>query len=809
MRIPDLLSYSDFELKLVREKSPQFQYYEQVISRSPQTVKEQLRVRRHKAWLKCVAAEALGKAPTSDVCAFWSDTADSILQEVCNRLSQSLDCQLALFAYGKLGSQELNLSSDIDLVLISDNEMSVAPSFLRQFQAEIQELTDFGFCFRNDFDLRPGGRMGPLVPTADQFQDYYGNYGEAWERLALVRLRPVWGSQELIQTVLNFTEKFTFRKHLDYTLLSDLQSLRQRIHAQYFHRSHESQIDLKLGVGGIRDLELFVHTLQVVHGGRDPSLRKRQTQEALKVLSEKKILPESEVAFLQNHYWALRHWENLVQARSDQQTHLLLKDQWPDAPFEQLRDTMKQCDQLVSGLLGKVNLQEKSVPATEAEQHHWLAQLGFPVGEITEVWGEMMSTTVLSRQKERDESYRLRFLFLFLTELSKYPQHLGRSLHLLKQFLRATRAKATFYSLFLAQENLISKLARIFSASPYLASLLCSRPELIDSFVYRNQESANSSDPQILLDQLSERKLLSELVNGTDFINNLDLEQLTVHMTETADRIASDLLQLVNEETGCRLDVLALGKWGGSELGLRSDLDFIFVTDEDPGEQHIKAARRFFHRLTESHHRGGSLYSIDLRLKPSGKGGLVVTSYQQLQDYLRSSADPWERQAYLRSRFLNPVRTVEPLLQACLQRSLSSEELQKLNEIRLSLLKNVSSSSQGLDLKYSEGGMVDIEFAAQAALLKTQSFSTPRTEDQLRQLGWKELMENYNFMRLVEQIHQAVVLTSTSFVQFDSDSFESTALLLREKRPALEQMVRSALNDSQHLLNRLDPRRTG
>jgi glutamate-ammonia-ligase adenylyltransferase len=809
VRIPDLSFYSEAELNQVRERCPQFQYYEGIVSRSPQSPKDQLRIHRHIAWMKCVAAEVLQQATTSEVCAFWSETADTILQEVCSRLSQKLDCKLALFAYGKLGSQELNLSSDIDLVLISDAEVPSAPAFLRQLQSEIQEMTDFGFCFRNDFDLRPGGRMGPLIPTCDQFQDYYGNYGEAWERLALVRLRPIWGSEDLIQDVLKFTEKFVFRKHLDYTLLSDLQSLRQRIHSQYFHRSREDQLDLKLGVGGIRDLELFVHTLQVVHGGRDPSLRQRQTQEALRLLCDKEILPESEVNFLQTHYWTLRHWENLVQAKYDQQTHLLLKAQWPEAPFAKLRQQMNDCDQLVSGLLGKVNLQDKSVPASEAEQHQWLSQLGFTVNEVSELWRELMATTALSRQKERDESYRLRFLYLFLTELSRYPQQLGRSLYLLRDFLKATRAKAAFYSLFLAQENLIASLARIFSSSPYLASLLCSRPELIDSYVYRTQEAAKSSEPQILLDQLSERKLLSELVNGTEFINSLDLEQLTVHMTETADRIATDLLDLVARETGCQLDVLALGKWGGSELGLRSDLDFIFVTDDEPDEQHIKAARRFFHRLTESHHRGGSLYSIDLRLRPSGKGGLVVTSYQQLQDYLRVSAEPWERQAYLRSRFLDPKRSADPLHRSCYERPLAHTELQKLNEIRLSLLKNEITTDEGLDLKYSEGGLVDIEFAAQVALLKTKSLSRPRTEDQLHQLGWTELIEHYNFMRLIEQIYQVVVLTSTSFVQFSSDSFESTALLLRENKQDLQKRLRSALDDSQHLLKRLDPRRTG
>ncbi|MEZ0390595.1 MAG: glutamine-synthetase adenylyltransferase, partial [Pseudobdellovibrionaceae bacterium] len=709
---------------------------------------------------------------------------------------------------GKLGSDELNLSSDVDLVFIANSESPLHSSFLRKFQTLIQEMTDFGFCFRTDFDLRPGGRMGPLVPTSEQFQDYYGNYGEAWERLAFVRLRPIWGHSETITDTLKFTEKFTFRKHLDFTLLSDLKSLRQRIHSQYFHRTQNEQLDLKLGVGGIRDLELFVHALQVVHGGRDLELRKKRTSEALQSLEKKQILPSSEVQFLTEHYWLLRKWENLVQAESDQQTHLLKKDFRLGAPFQDLKDRMGQCDQLVSGLLGKVDLQNKTVPATTEEQLAWLENLGFPREEIGSLWSEMMETKALSRQKERDEGYRLRFLSLFINEISKYPQHRIRSLHLLRDFLKATRAKATFYSLLLNQEHLISQIARIFATAPYLASLLCSRPELIDSYVYKTQESLASDDPQVFLDLLSERKLLSELINGTEFLSTLDLSHLTARMTETADQIASALLISVEKETQCELSVLALGKWGGQELGLRSDLDFIFLTSDEPQEKHLKAARKFFHRLTESHHRGGSLYSIDLRLRPSGKGGLVVSSFPQILDYLKNQAEPWERQAYLRTRILGDAFSQKELIEGALRRPLSRSDLNGLNEIRKALLRNASLKISEIDLKYSEGSLVDIEFAAQIELMRTQTWNSAKTTDQLKTLGWNELLHHYEFMRLVEQIHQAVVLTSTSVLDFESESFISTASLLKETKVSLQNRLRSALIDSQHLLKRLDPRRS-
>lgn len=807
MKLPEIASYSQQQLLEVQNFSSSFRHYYELILRKPAGLAESLRLQRHTAWLECVLAEFHQTATSRDICLHWSLTADQILQQACQFLAGELKVDLALFAYGKLGAQELNLSSDIDLVFVSQEDQPLNSAFLRKFQALIQELSEWGFCFRTDFDLRPGGRMGPLVPSFDQFQDYYGNYGEAWERLAFVRLRPIWGNAEIIEQTLKFIEKFTFRKHLDYSLLSDLKSLRQRIHSQYFHRSTEDQIDLKLGVGGIRDLELFVHALQVVHGGRDLDLREKGTFEALQALSQKKILPEQETTFLEQHYWLLRRWENLVQAECDQQTHLLRFDFQLNPPHVLIQDQMQQCDHLVSDLLGKVDLKTKSIPATDQEQLQWLAGLGFDIQEVSQVWAEMISTTVLSRQKERDEGYRLRFLFLFIEELARFPKHRTRSLYLLKDFLKSIRAKATFYSLFLNQEQLIGQMARIFSTSPYLASLFISRPELTDSYFYKTQSSLASDDPQILLDLLSERKLLSELVNGTDFLSTLNLSGLTSRMTETADQIATVLLKSVESETNCKLDILALGKWGGRELGLRSDLDFIFVTNEEPDETHMKAARRFFHRLTESHHRGGSLYSIDLRLRPSGNAGLMVSSYSQLLDYLNHHAQAWERQAYLRTRFFDSAFDSGPIIQSALSRQIDESDLRHLNEIRIGLLKNESKDSNEIDLKYAEGALVDLEFAIQISLLKNQVRAPQNTLEQMKQMGWLEVASLYEFMRVVEQTYQGVALTSGAILQTNSDAFESMAALLKETRDGLEKRLRSALKDSQHLLKRLDPRR--
>lgn len=807
-----IFEYSESEIQRAGELFPAFIHIKNLSERKTTDFFESQRVQRHQAWVDCVLSELIQKNSTAEICNHWSDTADRIIQESAEHIiatskdsNQLRATGIAVFAYGKLGSSELNLSSDIDLVVISQTESATTTSFIRSFQACLNDNTDLGFCFRTDFDLRPGGRMGPLVPTVDQFVDYYGNYGEAWERLALVRLRPIWGDSKTIDSIMSFAAKMTFRKHLDFSLLADLKVLRQKIHSQYSHRTTDLQIDLKLGVGGIRDLELFVHTLQVVHGGKDPDLRQRKTDDALTMLGHKSILPEKDVEFLRGHYWKMRHLENLVQAKEDQQTHILPINFEISFDLSDLKQTMRRCDELVSSLLGKVDLNLKTVPELPGDQLLWLKSLGFEGDQVEEIWSDLVQFSALSRNRDRDENYRLRFLYLFIEELSQYPEEKLRSFFLLRDFIKATRAKATFYSMFLSQNGLIGNLAKLFAHAPYLGKIITTRPELIDSFIYKNQLEL-PTDPHALLTALNDQKLLAELINGSEFISTLDLQALTERSSAAADSICLALLNSIDPNR--RLKILALGKWGGLELGLRSDLDFIFITDTEVQESDLKLARRFFNRLTETHQNSGSLYSIDLRLKPAGKGGLVVTSKKDLAEYLSKGAEAWERQAYLRSRIIGKVN-LDLNIPACyIERNVSAEELQELSKIRVELLKNAKVGPDLIDLKYSEGGLVDIEFACQIEFLNRKMTPTSsNTNQMLAQLGWNTLSEAYVFMRLVEQVAQVASYTSNATIDYSSDTFKLTSSTLNCSISELKAKIQTTFEHTISELKRLDPRR--
>lgn len=812
MGLPEVSSYSQVEIDEACRFSSALSTALKRIQSSDLSVQ-----RRNQAWAEATLATIYNRASPEIICRSWSLAADEVLKTVAYELNAPEE--LALFAFGKLGSHELNLSSDVDIILVSEEDRPENIKFLRRFQSRLSGLGDDGFLFRLDFDLRPGGKLGPMIPTVDQFIDFYGNYGETWERLAFVRLRPILGSSKIISSLASFGQKFVFKKHLDFSLLEDLKALRAKVHEYNWQRSQEGNIDLKLGVGGIRDIELFTHALQVVHGGKDPRLRHRETTKSLELFFLHKILPEEDVLFLMGFYWQLRSLENLVQSENDHQTHILKKSLKIPAHLKKthqdLASNMNRCDKIVSDLLGKISDGPQHIPSQLDQQVKWLVGLGFETNEIKSVWPEVFKMPVLSRNRERDLEIRNRFLFKFLTLLSE--QGPTRNVLLTtKDFLSAVRAKASFFSMLNTNEALLEMLAQLFSHSPYLANMICSRPELIDSLVIRNIEepAMGLQNTDEFLESLVERRMLTELVSGAEFLREESLEVIQDNLSDAADSICLRLLNGCAHEVGAPSPfILALGKWGGRELGFGSDLDCIFVTENAPTENDHKIVRRFVHRLTQSH-RGGSLYAIDTRLKMTGAGGVLITSYNDLADYLSSRAEVWERQAYLRGRWLGPC-PLPALTKNCLQQKVSTTEIIELEKIRLRLME-VSKGS--LDLKYAEGGLIDLEFASQVAVLKnqiqTQGTSTQSFVKSLAQSdsAWKlhenELLRNYDLLRLAEQYQKLIRSENTSVLSTDPIYVHPIANRLKLEASQFMTRIEETLSSQVAILKKLDPRRS-
>lgn len=763
-------------------------------------------------WLRAAVATAADSKPAKEVCEAWSDNAEALILKAWS-LSGCADRGYALLALGKLGARELNLSSDVDLILVRADSHDVDQKAIRSFQSLLTEYSEFGFCLRVDLTIRPGGKSASIIPTMSEFEFHYGYHGEMWERLAYVRMRVLAGETQLVQDIQTFTRKFSYRKHLDFTLLEELKGLRSKIRSEKFE-TRENCFHLKLGPGGIRELELFVHALQVIHGGRHPDLRTYSTSDALFKIKSLKLLPGDECDELLASYWYLRTLENRLHAYEDQQNYLVdLAQGHPALPTgfqSKLNEVTLKVIAIADSLFG-VGISEARVPETSDEQQAWLAELGFSKHSQLETWPELLAATALSRRSERDEEARLSFLRGFVSTLGASGVDRDLGLSLLLDFIRGTRAKASFFTLLNRETRVRDDLARLFSISPYLGSILASRPELIDEFIFRRQADP-SSDLEILLDELAERRLLVELIAANQFLSDNDLKSLNSNLSRSADTITSTLLdRLKVEYSAPDVSILPMGKWGGCELGLKSDLDFVFITPDEPKAEDHKLARRFLARITEAH-RGGSIYAVDMRLRPSGNAGPILVSEPRLKSYLEGTADDssaaaWERQAYLRSRPSEKM-SFSPA-EVGSKRGLSQQDLDELQMIHSKLF--VSPREGELDLKLSDGGLADVEFTAQIALLVRREFSIdPSTSGMIQYLegvdaSWKsvgaEIRERYEDLRRVEQLFQLTTHQSGSRLKVRSDEFRRLASVLKVTSEELEAQIKSNLTA---LLSALD-----
>lgn len=770
-------------------------------SQAIDNLKFDLRKYRHQGWILAAEQSLLGQTPL-EVCKLWSLHSEKVLNkafEFCFNPEKFI-----LLAFGKLGSYELNVSSDVDILVISveNSEDDWRPA-LRQFQNLLSENNSAGFCYRIDFDLRPGGRHGPLIPSLDQFEDYYGNYGETWERLALLRARAINGPSSAIERLNSFMEKFIWRKHLDFSLMDDLKKLRSKIQGSWSLKNN-SGFNLKMNPGGIRDIELFCHALQVIHGGRAKEIRTRQIPNSYRALADNKLIPQSDADFLIQLYTDLRALENYTQSINDEQTHIFQIDDftpaWASGLFTTIPSRCQRCAEVVADILGDFG-EHSSLKVQEIAE-----ELSVSQDESMQAdWNEILETPVFSRNRTRDEILKNEFLQRFMENLTSNRGDKKRAVSLLKDFIKKTKAKTSFFELLLRNETLHNEISWLFGHSPYLAGILVRRPELLDSFIYRKQE-INKSDWSELLSGLLEKKLLHELLSGSDYLRTKDLPKLQKRCTDIADEITSLLDEKLKIDFPNTLQIERLGKWGGRELGLRSDLDFIFITEDEPTDLDLKAARRFINRLTEAQ-SGGSLYATDMRLRPNGKGGPLISTVKDITDWLLNDAALWERQAWLKSKNFQKL---------CLNRKISKsnwkQHLDELWKIQNGLYENVvATGANNWDLKYSPGGFIDIELALQTKILMEEPvLSGTSTMDFFSSLGLQKsiLAMNYSRMRQFEQMLQLTSAHSITNIGENHECLPQVAEALHLTPNQLVQELTQIFNRNLQELNKLDPRRT-
>ena len=765
-------------------------------------------------------------------------------------LGHRRDARFTILAMGKLGARELNYSSDIDLVYVYDGEQGTTESVLplttsianceffaklaQSITHELSRLTEEGYFYRVDLRLRPEGSAGPVASSLSACRNYYASWGETFERLALIKARPAGGSLELGQQFCETFRPFVYRKFLDFAALEEIQEIKTRIEAKLSSRKGSAH-HVKLGAGGIREVEFFVQALQLIYGGSHPELQERSTVQALEKLWKLGFLEPEEHRELLGAYVFLRDLEHKLQMVYHFQTHELPTD--PEelykcarrmgfkaktqaatvdqflAAFQMHRTVVQQHFQnLISfrrdGSVGE-QMREAALilnkSLSEAEALEILAKPGF------EDLRTALHQVVLLRDapsfahspsKMRNLLANLMPSLLHALRLSPDPD---TGLGYFERFASALGARDTLYTILNESPSALYRLIRVLSSSQFLADLLCRKPELLDS-VLRDEHLEHVKTQDTYLSQFrcafqkagtfeAQRAALRELhqeemflIQVRDILDIADRPSVGAQLAVLAEASLVAAFELaclrLEEKEGAAFAhwaeehfvMLALGKLGGSDLSYKSDLDVIYfysVGEAELANDVQSRASLLAETIDEilSISRGeGTIYKIDTRLRPEGKKGSLVAAIHKLKEYLKTRAQPWERLAMVRHRFIqgsaaNCVHLEELLGRFVYESELSTTTIQEIAHIRRRMESELGKESESYQfhIKAGCGALIDIEFAVQLLQMKhgrqTAELRVPNTVAALTQLQKRGLVSHsdfeilylgYEFLRFLE-----------------------------------------------------------
>jgi glutamate-ammonia-ligase adenylyltransferase len=805
------------------------------VCRDVQALKRELRHLRRREMLRIAWRDLAGWASLYETLRDLSELADACIVASLERLSawQAQDspapvtpsgqpASLVVLAMGKLGARELNFSSDIDLIFAypdaaaAPRRTATTPEqyFTRLGRSLIHVLADLdhdGFVFRVDMRLRPYGNAGALVCSFDALEEYYQSQGREWERYAMIKARPVSGDAWSRAAVTELLRPFVYRRYLDFHAFESLRDLKSQIEREVQRKGQQDNI--KVGPGGIREIEFIAQAFQLVRGGREPALRQAGVVEILATLAKLRLLPGRAAAELVTAYDFLRRTENRLQAMRDQQVHCLPQgevdrarlalgmdcEDWEaflgvldehrrrvEAHFQEVVAAPADSAQQRPGLLGDLWL--KRLPAAEADRV--LESSGFDDVVEARRWIEQLHSGTAPRYL--GQQGRARFDALVprvLAEAGRQAQPtetLGRLVHVLEQIAGRT----TYLALLQEHPAVLAQLVRLCAASPWIAQQIARFPLLLDQLLdprtlyaplqheeldnelRERLEALDENDLEQQMDRLRQFKHAMVLrVAASDLVEAIPLMVVSDRLTAIAEVVLERVLALSWAEMVRRYGVprcsqgkkprqvgfliVGYGKLGGIELGYGSDLDLVFLHDSSGSGQRTDGPRPvdnavFFTRLgqriihmLETFTPAGVLYEVDMRLRPSGNSGPLVSSLAAFADYQRAEAWTWEHQALLRARAV----AGHDRLQACFD-SLRREILGlkrdpdklrgEVRDMRARMRRELGSRSRrGFHLKQDHGGIVDIEFMVQYLVLRwcREHPELARYTDTIRLLG--------------------------------------------------------------------------
>lgn len=769
---------------------------------------------------------------------------------------------MVALAMGKMGAGELNYSSDIDLIMLFDetrhdpeNYAQVRASFIRVTQRMVKllsENTAEGYVFRTDLRLRPDPSVTPVCIAMEPAERYYESLGRTWERAAYIKARPCAGS---IQAGWDFLERlrpFIWRKYLDFAAIEDAHDMRLRIrdHKGLHGINGVAGHDMKLGAGGIREIEFFTQTRQIICGGRDADVRQRETIKALDALSAKGWVEPDLASFLQTAYLQHRDLEHRLQMLEDAQTHKI-----PETEDKRMRlaafcgaKKLATFEGDIENLLHKVHEKTESFFAKDDETTVASKGDGFSSPEflqsILDKWN-----TLPSMRSDRARRIFARIQPDILRRLQEAANP-DEALIQFDAFLAGLPSGVQVFSLFEANPNLLDLLADICGSAPRLAEYLGRNVRVFDAVIgggfydplpplgdlTNDLQNAltTCNDYETILDQTRRWVKEQQFRVGVHVLRSVaDAKQAARGYTDIAEACLTVLFPVVCDHFSKRYGpvpgkgaaVISMGKLGSYEMTATSDLDLIVVYDAEGVEitdgPKSLAVGQYFSRLTQAFLSAisvptaeGSLYEVDMRLRPSGRKGAVATSISAFNDYQMNEAWTWEHLALTRARVIVGDEGLCQSVQEVINKVLSSprdmtKTLHDVQDMR-DKLEQAKANKNMFDVKNGAGRLMDVSLFLQTGVLLNEGSFGQRLEDIVAALvrcEWlsveqgKDLtsaIELYNIIQQIERVAvgddltqdnigkglEALLLKST-----DADSIDGLLKLVSEKADSIDAQI--------------------
>lgn len=739
-----------------------------------------LRIAKNKILLRLIFCDLKGFIQYEDVVEIYSYFADLVIQKTFTFYTNALNYKkdnFYIIAMGKLGGKELNVASDIDLVFAHDNvdpDNQEDTKLAKKIIYALENNDEHGFVFHVDIRLRPHGSEGRLVPSCNFLEDYYLNHGREWERYAWIKHRVIVGNEDKITSLIT---PFIYRKYLDYKTISEIRILKKIIKKDLNEKNKLN--DLKLGIGGIREIEFIVQAIQLIRGGKNPYLRTKNTLKSLEHIFHEKALNKDEYIKLKAAYIFLRNTEHRIQYLDNKQTHLIPEN----GDLELLSQTYKLSSSEFSTKLNHIrdSINYQFINFFKTENDHEIEMGVYHDNDNKELVDNLIKSNSWNKLSTSNQE-RIIILFKLLDEeihLKNYKKEQKVFLRIF-DLIETISSRSNYIAFFFEYTDCFKSVIKFASKSSWIIDYIKKHPILIDDLLI------NHGDYDVDYKELHERTMktlfeLKSLDEQLDYLRDLKhklifqlavleikgeikLENVSDELSDIADFFINITINFLkqkfdNDDLFKSFAVVAYGKYGAKEMSYASDLDIVFLY-EDIGfdkSEFINIAKKLSAWLS-SYTNAGILYELDLALRPNGNNGLLVSSFDAFEKYQTDQAWLWEHQALSKARccFGNDflVKKFNHIRNKVLTKKRDIQELKKgILKMRQKMYDQNNTKGETFDLKNDKGGLIDVEFLVQFFVLMYSN----KYENLTSNVGNLALIDALESYQIIESEHSSIL----------------------------------------------------